>query len=92
MTVSNEGIELCKKWIDSGFIRPRKTINKRCSSYSFKHFVEYWAGEYISNEEFVQAMIDKGYKARKSKDGETYYFNWAYEKGHDWYTVHKSIQ
>lgn len=85
-------VELCKKWIDAGYIQPRKTINKTVSSYGFKHFVEYWAGEYITNEEFVQAMIEKGYRAQPSSEGSpNFLFNWAYGKGHDWYSMHKGL-
>ena len=90
--MSVQGVEICKRWIDAGYIKPRKTINKSLSSYSFKHFVEYWAGEYISNEEFIQAMIDKGYIAKQiDVDCPNYFFNWAYANGHDWYSTHKGL-
>lgn len=86
------GIEICRKWLDAGYIEPRKTFNKSMSSYSFKHFVEYWAGQYITNEDFIQAVIEKGYKVEPIEEGHpNYLFNWAFCKGHDWYSVHKGL-
>lgn len=90
--ISPQGIEICKKWIDAGHIQPRKTINKSMSSYGMKEFVERWSGEYVTNEEFIRAMVDKGYRAEKSGASPNYLFNWSYTKGNDWYSVQKREQ
>jgi|GEM_PF-1105726 len=43
--------------------RKRKTINPRVgSSYSLKHLVEAWSGEYVTNGAFIAALIHIGIK------------------------------
>ena len=64
-----------KFWINEGFARPRKTLNKRITSYGLKHLAERQAGSYISNEALVQAMIESGFRAEKIGKTDNYYFN-----------------
>jgi hypothetical protein len=62
-------------WINEGFARPRKTINKSISSYGLKHLAERQAGSYISNEALIQAMIQSGFRAQRIPNSPNYYFN-----------------
>ena len=50
------------RWIDM-FVSPARRTNNRESSYSLKHKVENWAtgGLYITNNQFKDAMMIKGY-------------------------------
>jgi hypothetical protein len=50
------GFQLCVRWLS--LFRRRQTINFSLgSSYSLKHLVEEWAGEYVSNGSFIAAAI-----------------------------------
>ena len=40
-------VKNAKFWINEGFARPRKTMNKRITSYGLKHLAERQAGSYI---------------------------------------------
>ena len=64
-----------KFWINEGFARPRKTMNKRITSYGLKHLAERQAGAYISNEALIQAMIESGFRAEQVRNTPNYYFN-----------------
>jgi len=68
-------VDICKLWIKK-FIDPRKTINTRHGSYSLKHFVEDWAGHYISNGAFIQAAIELGFNYRNR--GPNAWFNMSF--------------
>ena len=68
-------VKSAKFWINEGFARPRKTMNKRITSYGLKHLAERQAGSYISNEALVQAMIECGFRAEKIGKTDNYYFN-----------------
>ena len=68
-------VKNAKFWINEGFARPRKTMNKRISSYGLKHLAERQAGSYISNEALIQAMIESGFRAERIRDTPNYYFN-----------------
>lgn len=39
------------------------TINRKYSSYSYKHMVEKWSGMYISNDSFKEAVKRLGIKS-----------------------------
>ena len=56
---------LLKDWIET-HVRPRKTVNKRYSSYGLKHIAENYICGYISNEEFIAAMETAGYEKWQS--------------------------
>ena len=68
-------VKNAKFWINEGFARPRKTINKRISSYGLKHLAERQAGAYISNEALIQAMLESGFRAERIRDTPNYFFN-----------------
>ncbi len=68
-------VKHAKFWINEGFARPRKTINKRISSYGLKHLAERQVGSYISNEALIQAMIESGFRAQRIRDTPNYFFN-----------------
>jgi hypothetical protein len=86
--MSSNGIEVCKEWINAGYIEPRSTLNKKINSYGIKHMVEAWAEKYVTNEDFIKAMVDCGYRAQQTSRGSpNFYFNWKYKGAHDWYSV-----
>lgn len=62
------GLEAAKKWVASGAIAPRKTINRNFTSYWLKHVAEKEMDTYISNGELIQAMEDAGYTAYQTMD------------------------
>lgn len=64
-----------KFWINEGFARPRKTINRRISSYGLKHLAERQVGSYISNEALIQAMLESGFRAQPIRGTPNFYFN-----------------
>lgn len=70
------------------FLVPRKggAINEEFNSYSLKHNVERFlqtynmpCGNYVSNGEFIYAMILEGYKVKR--DGRNAYFNITTQSG-----------
>jgi len=68
-------VKNAKFWINEGFARPRKTINKRITSYGLKHLAERQVGSYISNEALIQAMIESGFRAQQIRGTPNYHFN-----------------
>ena len=67
-----EEVEICKQWIRK-WIDPRRTINRYgYNSYDLKclvegfHRFETGRGTYVSNEAFIQAAIELGYKHKPS--------------------------
>ena len=68
-------VKNAKFWIKEGFARPRKTINKRISSYGLKHLAERQVGSYISNEALIQAMLESGFRAQPIRGTPNFYFN-----------------
>lgn len=60
--------ELIKAWI-SEHVRQQKTIRRGVESYPMKGLVERDLGFYITEEQFVDAMKELGYRH------EHYYFN-----------------
>lgn len=51
--------KICCEWLRNQ--KQRKTINHAIgTSYSLKHVVERWAGEYVSNGSFIAALIHLG--------------------------------
>lgn len=64
--INPEEVKLCIDWIRPRSIRiARKTINTKCSSYSWKHIVERSVGEYISNGAFICAALHLGFRMKK---------------------------
>ena len=68
-------VKNAKFWINEGFARPRKTMNKRITSYGLKHLAERQAGAYISNEALIQAMVESGFRAQQIRGTTNFYFN-----------------
>ena len=68
-------VKNAKFWINEGFARPRKTINKNISSYGLKHLAERQVGSYISNEALIQAMLESVFRAQHIRGTPNYYFN-----------------
>ena len=73
--VRPDEVENAKLWINAGFARPRKTLNRNISSYGLKHLAENYAGKYISNLALVQAMIESGFRAKLVRLTPNYIFN-----------------
>jgi hypothetical protein len=55
------GFEAAKKWIN-GRTFHRDRVNRKYDSYGLKHMAEKAMGVYISNEDFINAMEDEGFK------------------------------
>ena len=53
----------------------RKTINKRWSSYGLKHFVEEQIESYVSNGDFIAAMIICGFEYDNYEHSLNAFFN-----------------
>jgi len=68
-------VQLAMKWVLDGHASGRKTINTSITSYGLKHYAERKMGEYISNDSFIEAMFKLGFKGRRIKDSENYFFN-----------------
>lgn len=52
-TMENQ-ILLCLEWLD--LQQTTATMNQKHTSYSYKHIVEKWAGRYISEDAFIEAV------------------------------------
>ena len=60
---SFENIQSCVEWLlRHDALERRKTINRRISSYTWKHIVERSLGKYISNGDFICAALYLNYK------------------------------
>ena len=57
------------------YFRKTKTIRDDYSSYGLKHIVERNQRLYISNEDFIEAMLNCSYKAKPIPNSKNYYFN-----------------
>jgi hypothetical protein len=68
-------VELVVRWVLDGHASMRKTINTRITSYGLKHYAERKMGQYIGNDSFIEAMLKLGFKGRRIKDSENYFFN-----------------
>ena len=68
-------VHIVKKWAERFQVKPMKTLNRKRTSYGWKHLVEDWAGEYVSNETFIEAMHQLGFKSKPTADTPNFYFN-----------------
>jgi len=75
MASVTEEVLLVIEWIKEGNAPIRKTINTSITSYGLKHYAERKMGKYISNDSFIEAMLIAGFKGRRIKDSENYFFN-----------------
>ncbi|MFH1997229.1 MAG: hypothetical protein ABII94_00865 [Patescibacteria group bacterium] len=81
---NQQEIEKCKKWI-AEWITPIKTINRKRSAYGLKHFTELLYG-YVSNDSFIDAAIQLGYKYVATSEKESdFYFNMSFVKTKNYY-------
>jgi hypothetical protein len=72
MTTENFGI--LRKYIQDTFTAI-KTINTKHTSYGLKHVAERALNFYISNDEFIEAMILEGFNAHYKCSKENSHFN-----------------
>lgn len=56
------------------FVKPRKTVNKKFSSYSIKHWIERYIGHYITNNQAKDIMLLCGYTPVDPNE-----LNWYYK-------------
>lgn len=64
--ISPEEVKICIDWLSSRSIDlVRKTINTKCSSYTWKHIVERSTKKYISNGAFICAALHLGFKMKR---------------------------
>lgn len=65
-------IELCEIWISQQ--KKCDKINRKRSSYGYKHDVERWAKQYICNDSFKIAALNTGLMI-KTADKQNEYYN-----------------
>ncbi len=70
--LSKEEQEVVFDWIAKN-IQPRKTENRRLSSYGLKHVLQRDTGIYITNNQFKDAMLLCGYTPVRVNE-----LNWRY--------------
>lgn len=65
-----EQVEACRAWLRT-YAQPRKTFNRRSSSYGLKHDVERDSDGhlYVSNGAFLKAALLEGYRIEPIGDG-----------------------
>lgn len=71
----NMQVLACKGWIKKFWV-PRKTLNRTFTSYSYKHAVEVWRGDYVSNEAFIVAASELGFKSLPAGFGSPNCYYW----------------
>lgn len=57
---------MAKQWITDN-LRPTSNINYKFTAYNLKHMLEKQTGIYLSERDFIDAMISLGYTS-KTKD------------------------
>jgi hypothetical protein len=60
---NEDQVKLCIEWLKNR--HSRRTVNTTYTSYHWKHSVEHWCGQYISNGAFIKACIDHGIPIRR---------------------------
>ena len=68
-------VQIVKEWAERFQVKPIKTLNRKRTSYAWKHLVEGWAGEYVSYESFIEAMHQLGFSSKPTPDTPNFYFN-----------------
>lgn len=71
-TIDKDKLEKAKEWV-AKFITPRRTVNKDVTSYGIKHMIESYIGEYISNNQGKDIMLQCGYEPVDPNE-----LNWRY--------------
>jgi hypothetical protein len=64
--IRDNEVKACIEWLR--LQKERKTINTNHSSYGYKHIVEKWYGDYISNDSFKEAVRILGIKSKEIHD------------------------
>lgn len=62
MLIENKEIDNCIDWLSRQ--GTTKNVNPRHTSYGYKHMVENWCGEYVSNESFIEAARLTGFTVK----------------------------
>lgn len=68
-------VHIVNEWAERFQVKPMKTLNRKRTSYGWKHLVEDWAGEYVSNESFIEAMHQLGFNSKPASDTPNFYFD-----------------
>lgn len=63
-------VQVCVDWLKNQKVT--KTINTSRSSYGYKKLVEDWSGQYVSNEDFVEALRVLGIKHKRANERNYY--------------------
>lgn len=84
--VDEDEVRHCMEWLELFTLSNKRPYN-RCSSYRFKHIVERWCGEYISNESFIEATLNAGYKIYPIKDSPNVKIGLKFIDGNYWLRV-----
>lgn len=74
-----EEIEKIREFVREN-IKPRVTLNAKHTSYGLKHIVERLTHNYVSNGNFIAAMILEGYKYKQYPRSLNCIFNGDYKK------------
>jgi hypothetical protein len=73
--VKQDQVDAVKAWRKQGNLFLRQSINRKITSYGLKHIAERDLGMYISNDSFIEAMQQQGFKAQRINYSPNYYFN-----------------
>lgn len=57
--------EYIKKWCELALTEVKNINNSAPSSYGLKHYCEDSIGEYVSNKEIIEVMVELGYNSKK---------------------------
>lgn len=70
MLLSDRGLQevaICASWLE--LQQPIKTIVRDRTSYGYKHDVEKWSGEYVSNGALIAAALGMGLDFKQDHPG-----------------------
>lgn len=67
-------VEMARKWLKEKAIRIA-SINKKSTSYGWKHIAEKYVRSYISNGAFIHAAMLEGFKVKQVEDSQNAYLN-----------------
>ena len=70
-------------WVQDGYARKRKTLNRKITSYGLKHVVEEQIGRYIGMDSFIAAMDELGFTKSAIRGTPNFFFNTHLENNHE---------
>ena len=82
-------LDACCDWLEP--MRKNKHVNRRRSSYTYKHMVEVETGLYIPNGVFIVAAIHRGFKFERTIRGTNAIFNMAEIPIRTWMNAHPNV-